>query len=337
MDNFRRQIMLAVMILIIMLILFSIFGAFLGAQRAQAFFNSAPISVCWFGLLFLLAAGLFMFKKVKGSFGLLLVHLGCILVLAGAMYGSQIGHKIQNKIFRIDTVRRGQMVIGQSEETDQVLAGTDGPTVQLPFSIRLNEFKIEYYEPKILQVRTRQGSTWKIPVEENARFDLPGQLGKITIIRQFRNFKMTLDNNIRKPVDSNEPGYNPAVEVQIQYPDGRKMTRYVFEQVGGHSYPQDDFQLTYTGMVRDYTSDLAVIKNGQIVAGKTIEVNHPLHYGGYYFYQQSYDTQDGLYSILEVVSDSGLSIVYSGYLMLGAGVFWHFWFRHLARRPKDGN
>jgi hypothetical protein len=337
MDNFRRQIMLAVMILIIMLILFSIFGAFLGAQRAQAFFNSSLISVCWFGLLFLLAAGLFLYKKVKSSFGLLLIHLGCILVLAGAMVGSQLGHKIQKRLLGIDTVRRGQMVIGQSEETDQVLVSMDGPTVQLPFSIRLNEFKIQYYEPKILQVRTRQGSTWKIPIELNTDFDLGKEFGKVKIVRQFKNFRVILDDDARKVVDSNEPGYNPAVEVQIEYPDGRKMTRYVFEGSGGHSYPQDNFQLTYTGMVRDYTSDLAIIENNQIVAGKTIEVNHPLHYGGYYFYQQSYDTQDGIYSILEVVSDRGLSIVYSGYLLLGAGVFWHFWLRYLVRRPQHGN
>jgi len=90
-------------------------------------------------------------------------------------------------------------------------------------------------------------------------------------------------------------------------------------------------------MVRDYISNVIVIKNGQMVAYKNIEVNHPLHYGGYYFYQQSYDTQEGQYTILQVVSDSGLSIVYSGYLMLGIGVFWHFWFRHLLRRSKDGN
>jgi hypothetical protein len=28
-----------------------------------------------------------------------------------------------------------------------------------------------------------------------------------------------------------------------------------------------------------------------------------------------------------VVSDSGLNLVYGGYLMLVAGVFWHFWGR----------
>jgi hypothetical protein len=229
------------------------------------------------------------------------------------------------------------MLIGQGRQTNQVVLDAQGSTFELPFSIRLNAFKIEYYEPRDLQIQNRQGNRWKLPMETNAQLDLGSGLAKITIVRQFRNFKLNLENNIRKPIDSTEPGYNPAVEVLIEYPNGRKMTRYVFEQFGGHSNPQDDFVLSYSGVVRDYTSDLAVIQNNQIVTGKIIEVNHPLHYGGYYFYQQSYDTQDGIYSILEVVSDSGLSIVYAGYLMLCTGAFWHFWLRHLLRRPTHAN
>lgn len=37
----------------------------------------------------------------------------------------------------------------------------------------------------------------------------------------------------------------------------------------------------------------------------------------------------GEYTILMVVSDAGLNIVYSGYAMLIVGVFLHFWGRRL--------
>jgi hypothetical protein len=87
-------------------------------------------------------------------------------------------------------------------------------------------------------------------------------------------------------------------------------------------------------MVRDYISDLAVIENGKIVAEKNVEVNHPLHFGGYYFYQHSYDAQAAQYSILMVVSDAGLSVVYLGYLMLCAGVIWHFWLRDIFKKTR---
>ena len=75
-----------------------------------------------------------------------------------------------------------------------------------------------------------------------------------------------------------------------------------------------------------YTSELEIVKDGRVVAAKNIEVNHPLHYGGYHFYQQSYgEDRLGVYTVLMVVSDSGLNLVYSGYTMLIVGVFWHFW------------
>ena len=62
---------------------------------------------------------------------------------------------------------------------------------------------------------------------------------------------------------------------------------------------------------------------------KSIEVNKPLHYGGYLFYQQGYDGDAGRYTVLGVTSDKGLGIVFLGYILLCTGVFWHFWLRHI--------
>ncbi len=52
----------------------------------------------------------------------------------------------------------------------------------------------------------------------------------------------------------------------------------------------DDFQIetTETGQVRDYKSVLTVIRGGREILTKTVEVNHPLTYGGIGFYQASY-------------------------------------------------
>lgn len=52
----------------------------------------------------------------------------------------------------------------------------------------------------------------------------------------------------------------------------------------------DDFQIetTHTGQIKDYKSVLTVIQGGREVVTKTVEVNHPLVYGGLGFYQASY-------------------------------------------------
>jgi len=52
----------------------------------------------------------------------------------------------------------------------------------------------------------------------------------------------------------------------------------------------DKFETEYypDGSVRDWKSTLTVIENGKLHLSKTIEVNHPLSYKGFVFYQSSY-------------------------------------------------
>jgi cytochrome c biogenesis protein len=59
----------------------------------------------------------------------------------------------------------------------------------------------------------------------------------------------------------------------------------------------DDFSLTYYDLpgrkerhVKEYTSILTILDNGQAVLRQTIQVNHPLRYKGLAFYQSSYGT-----------------------------------------------
>lgn len=224
----------AALIIIILLILFSIYGAFLGSEGAQNFFNCPVLMAYWFVLGLMLIAGSIIFRR------LLLIHVGCILVLLGAMLGSDAGHGFRQKLLGINKIHKGQMLIYQGQESNKVKVERDSMTEELPFSIKLKKFRVDYYEPQ-------------------------------------------------------------------------------------------------RAAVRDYISSLAVIENGKTVAEKNVEVNHPLHYGGYYFYQHSYDAQDGQYSVLMVVSDSGWAFVYAGYVALCVGVIRRFWLRNIFRKEDVPN
>jgi len=60
----------------------------------------------------------------------------------------------------------------------------------------------------------------------------------------------------------------------------------------GFSVKCEDFDVKFYGnsdMPKEYTSHLVVIENGKAVMDKWIEVNSPLRYKGYTFYQSSYD------------------------------------------------
>ncbi len=66
----------------------------------------------------------------------------------------------------------------------------------------------------------------------------------------------------------------------------------------------DEFEVTYypNGIPKEYQSTLTILEDGKKVLTKTIEVNHPLKYKGYVFYQSSYGTapDQGGELILEV-------------------------------------
>jgi hypothetical protein len=212
------------------------------------------------------------------------------------------------------------------------------PIKELPFHIRLKDFRMEYYEPEYLHIGTREGQSWKIPVEVGSEFSLGPDFGTVTIVRAFENFKISFDGDKKIVIDDPEPGYNPALEVQIEHPEGSMSTQYAFERFPGHAHRGDRFILSYRRVIREYVSELEVIRDDKVVAEKDIEVNHPLGFGGYHFYQDSYDSEAGQYTILRVVSDSGLNFVYAGYVMLGIGVFWHLWLRESVRsrtRPRS--
>jgi hypothetical protein len=329
----RRAVMWAAMAAIVLLILLSIYGAFLGPERAKQLFNGIPLVVYWAAFILLLAVGITLFRRLLRVPALLLVHAGCILILAGAMWGSQTGHELESRLLGIDKIPTGQMQIYEGYSDNRVIS-QDNQIRELPFHVRLKDFRIEYYKAGKLRVQTRQGEDRTFAVEIGKRFSPDPEFGTLEIVRVFENFKITIDGDNRTVIDDSGAGSNPALEVRIDSPNGQAATRYVFERFPGHTHQDDELLLSYERVISDYISELQVIRDGRVVARKDIEVNHPLHYGGYHFYQHSYDDQAGEYTILTVASDTGLGLVYGGYLALCVGVFWRFWLRRSAK-PAD--
>ena len=142
-------------------------------------------------------------------------------------------------------------------------------------------------------------------------------------------------------------GNLPAMKVQLIAPDGRKETRWLIptegsdqavipiEMVLGEAATQGAAPATAVlalvkpmGAPKDFKSNLTVIDEGREVRSKVIEVNDPLHHGGYHFYQHSYQGDE--LSIFHVVDDAGLNWVWAGLALLSAGTFWGLWIRPVA-------
>jgi ResB-like family len=335
-NGLRRAALWAGLLLILFLILLSIYGAFIGAEFAKGFFNSIPLSVYWLAFAVLLISAIALFRRLLCFRGLFLIHLGCIIILAGGIIGSQAGFKVQDKWFKTDTIRTGQMIINKGT-TERAVEMEDGVIKMLPFAIKLVDFRIEHYQPGQLIIRTQNGEGFKIPAREGQKYVLDtgstsspqADLGSVEIVRRFENFKLTREGGKRIAIEDVNGGPNPTLELLLKKPDGSETTRYVFERFPGHAMPDDNLQFSYNRSVKDYLSDVEVVKDNKVITRKSIEVNKPLHYGGYLFYQQDYDHERDQYTVLGVTNDRGLGIVFLGYILLCAGVFWQFWLRHI--------
>lgn len=334
MNKLRRIILWAALALIVSFIILSIYGAFLGAARAKGFFNSIPLGIYWLALAVLLIIAIATFRRLLRVPGLLLTHLGCVLVLAGAIWGSERGHSLQKRLFGLDKIPQGQMIIFEGTSERNVKLEANQQVKELPFWIKLKDFRLEHYEPGYLIVQTRGQERWRLPVEVGTEQSLGPGFGSIMITKRFENFKITFEDNKAIAVDSPQPGSNPAMEVQITDPNGAVTTKYVFERFGGHFHPEDRLLLSYHRIISEFISDIQIIKDGKVLAEESLEVNHPVHFGGYHFYQHAYDDKAGEYTILMVTSDTGLRMVYLGYLMLCVGVFGQFWVRRILRKSS---
>jgi hypothetical protein len=336
---------------IAILALLSVLGAFYGAERAKSLFNSVALQFYFSGFFILLTIGFLTFRSLLHKPGLFMVHAGCLLTLAGAMWGSESGHRLAFKLLGSYKIPEGYIVIEEGLAENRLFAKNfTEPLAELPFSIKLKDFRLEYYQldklsTPLLNIETADEQHLQLPAEAGEMISLGEGKGKITVVRTFGNFKIRNINDERIVIDEEGTGVNPAVQVEIQRPDGSNYTRYVFERfpdfsTGRLTAEQDDdtLQLSFVSqeppVIRDFLSEVAVIKDDKEILSKVIEVNHPLHYGGYHFYQHSYDAEEGKYTILSVTSDSGLYCVYAGYWLLCLGVIWHFWLRHIVNRLK---
>lgn len=336
---------------VILLIFLSIYGAFIGAEKAAKFFHSIPAMIYWCVCTLLIISGLIVFVKLRTRPSLLAIHLGCALVILGSLWASPKGHQLAAKLTGKEKVDEGYMIIFEGQKDNRIFAGDFKTQVgTLDFEVGLNDFRLDYYDlnkkqtPK-LYIQIPDGTVYIIDAITDNTFEFAK--GTLTVMETFDDFKLQMVDDKRVATNGQNLNDNPAVEVRIDLVDGTTYTRYAFEKFPAmaHYSEKDGFELKYVSqtpqtpqMVKDYYSDLVILENDTQTTSKTIEVNHPLHYKGYHFYQDSYDSENGQYTILAVTSDSGLYAVYAGYILLCIGIVWQLWIKetlnYLSKNKK---
>jgi cytochrome c biogenesis protein ResB len=182
---------------------------------------------------------------------------------------------------------------------------------------------------------------YDIPAKAGETMMLADNQGSIAVVKAYSNFKLRGEDEGMVPYDSEEPGSNPAWELVYTSPEGQTKSYYVFENIQMHPVQNSSFHVEYLPprMIKDYKSTLEVIDGDQVVRQATIEVNKPLYYGGYHFYQSTFAYNEiGPVSGIQVTSARGVWTVFFGYAVIFAGLVVQFWskLRKMPQREAAG-
>lgn len=256
--------------------------------------------------------------------GFHLAHTASLLVLAGGFYGGL-------------THRAGFIRLQEGQMGDRFLDKKGRGAVQLGFGVKVDDFTIHYNPPQaylhIIDVDAGKSVGTKEVLAEGP-FALPGTPYTIDVT--------DLRIPPAPPSDTGKttPG-EMAVEFTFATGDMRTKVRLVDlpgadrRPIAGAGGKNLFAVLENRTFVKDYTSILAVIEpdalgRAVVVKRQEIEVNHPLWFAGYAFYQSAYDQDEqGRHTItvLQAVSDPGLPLVWAGLGMLALGVVYSFWIK----------
>lgn len=258
---------------------------------------------------------------VGGSF---FSHLGLFIAIVAATLGSADMKKLK-------------MTVAQ-DTPEWRAVDDDGKVYNMDIAIQLNHFAIEEYPPKLLVIDNETGNPLASPDGEKLaplQLELEGEHAyeynghKLKVKKVLPYCAMVTDKDTVNYVAWSYSGATTAAIVSIDNRPAQWISN------GSYMFPYRPIRIDdKTSLVmpqcdpKCYTSNVdAYAKSGETLKGVDIEVNKPLELDGWKIYQLSYDETKGRWSdisVLELVRDPWLPLVYAGIFMLLAGAILMF-------------
>lgn len=322
----------------------SVFAAFLGSEKARGVFNSVPLTISWLILATLLVVSIIALRNIRRRPGMMAIHLGTLLIICGAMWGSDYAHELRHR-----WLGRDKLVFGQVKLQPGMVARLDD------LQLKLEKAWVEYYPPaqphwNFFYEATDLDTTEVTYQPVYWQKDQPAELGKSGI-------RMTVLEYITDQSSAGRHGRlaPPVIMLELTTPSrAGSLALRVKEESVRETLPltmlfetEDAWRkagfpkivLELPQAVADYKAELVVSDGSGQLARKVIEVNDPLHCGGYHFYLSDSDPTGRVVTIT-AHSDSGLLVVYAGFGLLMLGLIVNMWlrpaWRTLRRRTTAG-
>lgn len=248
-----------------------------------------------------------------------LTHAGLLIVFVASAVSAVI-------------LQRDVMVLFPARPVSAVVA-RDGSERNVPFTVTLRSFELEYFPPTVALATLRPG-TDDFDVTAGSRFLETGLVEEIGPARvevlRFLPKAVLMGDEVREvPWKTSAP----VARVRATLPDGTSREGWVSH--GSVDSPPAFVELSPNRVVamssprpKRFTSHVRIEQDRQSEE-VAIRVNEPKSLpGGITLYQLSYDEKMGAasnYSVLEVVEDRGIPWVYLGMGLLLLGTLLHLW------------
>jgi hypothetical protein len=278
------------------------------------------------GMYFLTTLGFVVMRRAiplkRKNLGFLLNHVGLWITIAAGYLGSG------------DLVRVNLTVLEDHASMNQAVDQRTQQVVTLPFAVRLIDFDIDLYNPKLAIMDGRNGELVlekgkSLPViEEGLKTDL---LDWTIEVLAFEPAALRSEGAYFM---ADSMGSAPAALVRATnrftgvvkegwISSGSFRVRHQHLALDGHN-----FLLMTQPEPRKFSSDIVIENGDKESLAITLEVNKPFKYRGWKLYQLSYDERMGKWSrvsVIEAVRDPWLPVVYTGIFLLLAGALYLFW------------
>ncbi|HOY30988.1 MAG TPA: cytochrome c biogenesis protein ResB [Bacteroidales bacterium] len=288
--------------------------------------RSWPFLLCSFNLLLVLSLTiirrLWPFSLKNAAF--ILNHFGLWIVIVAASLGATDSIKLN-------------MVL-QENKTVFIASDDQGRTFDVNIGLKLLKFSMDEYPPELGLINASDGSL-KIPAKNllTVKKGNKGMMGGWIV--GIENYIENAYQDSAGFVPTASYGSAPAVFINVSHKDSGKTYTGWVSSGSPYIYPQvldlqngEAIAMTvskprrFVSLVRAYST---MNESRDFV----VEVNKPAKYKGWTVYQAGYDQQMGKWSrrsVLQLVRDPWLPVVYTGIFMIMAGALYLLW----CGRPK---
>jgi ABC-type transport system involved in cytochrome c biogenesis permease subunit len=321
----------------------------------QIHYDWASMSVALVvGVLFLVTLFLVHNKRA----GVIIIHLGLILLLAGegitsgaaketrmtidegsfANYASDIREAELAIVDRSAADHDHHVVIGQSV----LKTGAAIDDSRLPFQVKIDSFYGNSHavtaesEPSMPFIKDKK-ENWTVKeakgvaVADGGAIDMPSAFVTLSKNgRELGKYVLTVMNAEPTKIDVDGKTFDVSLRFQREYkPYTIALKKFSFDRYTG------------TSVAKNFSADVTLIDPSQNERRDVrIWMNHPLRYRGETIYQSGYDEKTEKTTILQVVHNPAMTLPYTAVIIAGIGLIVHFGVslvNFLSRRDLSGS